>query len=173
MNIRKIIKEELLKEVGGYDDPNTMASHTTSSINTLSSAYGDLSSILSDISNSIMDGGLSITESKDYLKDIIESVDEVVMIMQVVLKDFTEDDLISDSKNIIKSLNKFNQKLRVLNNMSDSFAKNDMEFTERIKDLLMDMIPAVQNYGKSINSTISTLRGRFSSFSKGDYFKFN
>ena len=41
MNIRKIIKEELLKEVGGYDDPNIMATHAGHIMGVLSNSYND------------------------------------------------------------------------------------------------------------------------------------
>ena len=39
MNIRKIVKEELLKEAGGYDDLSVMGQHAGASMGILTSSY--------------------------------------------------------------------------------------------------------------------------------------
>jgi hypothetical protein len=54
MNIRKIIKEELLKEVGGYDDLRVMAQHAGTTMGALSSSANDLSNLLSGIANQVI-----------------------------------------------------------------------------------------------------------------------
>lgn len=162
MNIRRIIKEELFKEVGGYDDPTIMGKHASKTINTLSDSYSDLIFAISDLSNNVADGEISMDDSKDYLLDIIESVDEFIMVANVVMKDFTEDDLIMETKKIIKALNKFTQKLRVLITMKSSFADSDVEYSNKIKELLTELVPLLQKYSDKVNLTINTFTGRLS-----------
>ena len=56
MNLRRIIKEELLKEVGGYDDPKVMGQHAGAIMGMLSGSHSDLSNTLAGLANAVMDG---------------------------------------------------------------------------------------------------------------------
>lgn len=172
MNIRKIIKEELLKEVGGYDDPNVMGIHASSTLGALSESYNDLTNILQGLANAIVNG-----EPKEnltqYLMETSQNIDFLVEIMGRVIKDFTEDELILKAKNIIKSLKSFKRKVDVLSNFSHSMG-NEGEFIDRIKKLLMDLIPSVNEYGKQLDLTNKMFKDRFSNMGHSSFgFGFN
>lgn len=160
-DLTKLVRK-IINEVGGYDDPTIMGRHASKTINTLSDSYSDLTFAISDLSNNLADGDISMDDSKEYLLDIIETVDEFIMVANVVMKDFTEDDLIRETKKIIKSLNKFTQKLRVLVTMKSSFANTDQEYSEKIKDLLIELVPLLREYSDKVNLTIQTFSGRLS-----------
>jgi len=101
MNIRKIIKEELLKEVGGYDDPNVMATHAGHTMGVLADSYNDLSNTLQGLANAIMDKA----EKEDlviFLGETSKEISFLIDVIERVIKDFTEDDLIMKAKSIIK-----------------------------------------------------------------------
>ena len=131
MNIRKIIKEELFKEVGGYDDPSVMAQHAGKAMGALASSHNDLSNLLSGIANQVM-----------------------------------EDDVILQAKKAISSLKSFKRKIDVLSNFSDSMG-NDEQFIERVKLLLMDLIPTLKEYGDQLMVTNKMFGDRLKTFGAG------
>ncbi len=50
MNIRRIIKEEILKEIAaGYDDPTVMGQHAGQTIGIMSNAYAELINVNYDL----------------------------------------------------------------------------------------------------------------------------
>jgi hypothetical protein len=171
-DLERLVKK-IITEVGGYDDPTIMGIHATKSVNELISAYHELSIIIGDLSNAILDGGLTIADSKEYLMDIIEAIDIVIGVGEVAMKDFTEDELIAKNKKFNKTLNRFTKKLRILVDQANNFVKNDQEYMEMIKELLMDMVPTISEYEDEISATIGRFKGRYDKFNKGDYFRLN
>lgn len=169
MGIKKIIKEELLKhinksknlyEAGGYDDPQVMATHAGKIMGALSNSYNDLSDILQKLANAVMNG-----DSKEYITDILmdasKGISFLVDVIKTAIKDFTEDDLINKAKMVIKSLNSFKRKIDVLSNFSDAMGTEE-EFIERLKILLMDLIPTLQEYGEQLKITNQLFSDRLS-----------
>ena len=165
MNIRKIIKEELLKEVGGYDDPRVMAQHAGTTMGALSSSHNDLSNLLAGIANQVMDGA----DKNDISDSLRESSKEIVFFIDIIktaISEVMEDDVILQAKKAISSLRSFKRKIDVLSNFSDSMG-NDEQFTERVKLLLMDLIPTLEEYGKQLRITNMMFGDRFQSFGAG------
>ena len=167
MNIRKIIKEELLKEVGGYDDPNIMATHAGHIMGVLSNSYNDLSSTLEMLANSIMDG-VSKEEMVEILQQSFKEIELLTNVIKSAIKDFTEEDLINQAKIIIKSLNSFKRKIDVLSNFSDAMGGEE-EFIERVKNLLMDLIPTLQEYGEQLQITNQMFGSRLSNTGRSQF----
>ena len=66
---RNKIKEELLKEVGGYDDPTIMGSHAGATMGMLSGSYSKLMNVITDLANLLVNddnpGGDKFKASKD------------------------------------------------------------------------------------------------------------
>jgi hypothetical protein len=167
MNIRKIIKEELLKEVGGYDDPNIMGIHASSTLGALTETYSDLTNTLQGLANAIMSGERKENLTQ-YLMETSQNIDFLIEIMVRVIKDFTEDDLILKVKNMVKSLKTFKRKVDVLSNFSDAMG-DDSEFMERTKVLLMDLIPSIQEYGEQLQLTNNVFKDRFTNMGRGTF----
>ena len=95
MNIRKIIKEELLKEVGGYDDQNVMAQHAGATIGTLTGIYRDIMEAISGLANKIMDGNVDKHELGVALESLAKLINNGVRITSDLVEELTEDELIS------------------------------------------------------------------------------
>ncbi len=160
MNIRKIIKEELLKEVGGYDDLNVMGKHAGTTMAALSTSYNELSNLLSGIANQIMDGS-DKNDISDSLRETSEQLRFFINIIKTSISEVMEDDVISQSKKIISSLNSFRRKIDIISNFSDSMGDNE-QFIERVKLLIMDLIPKLKEYGDQLKVTTKLFTNRLS-----------
>ena len=167
MNIRRIIKEELLKEVGGYDDPNIMAQHAGQVMGGLTSSYNDLSNMLSGLANALVDGTTKV-EVREYLSEVFDELFVIIDAIKLGIKDFTEDDLITKSKNIISSLKRFQQKIKILIEMSDAMGSEE-EYFERVKKLLMELIPSMKEYGEQLQITNQDFINRISGHNRGAF----
>ena len=165
MNIRKIIKEELLREVGGYDDQNVMAQHAGTTMSVLAGSHNDLTNLLAGVANSVMDGA-DKNEISDSLMKISKEIVFFIDIIKTAISEVMEDDVILQAKKAVSSLRSFKRKIDVLSNFSDAMG-NDEQFIERVKQLLMDLIPTLQEYGKQLRVTNRLFGDRISSFRSG------
>lgn len=160
MNIRRIIKEELLKEVGGYDSQSVMNIHASTVMSNLSEAYNNLTNTLHGLANAIVDN-YPKSDIVTFLNEVSEEINLFISIVKTTIKDFTEDDLINESKSIIKKLESFKKKIDVIFNYSDSMGGEE-DFIERIKFLLMELIPYVQEFGEQLQITNTLFSNRAS-----------
>jgi len=165
MDIRKIIKEELLKEVGGYDDPRVMAQHAGTTMNALAGSHNDLSNLLAGIANSVMDGA-DKNDISDSLRETSKEIVFFIDIIKTAISEVMEDDVILQAKKAISSLRSFKRKIDVLSNFSDSMG-NDEQFIERVKLLLMDLIPTLKEYGDQLMVTNKMFGDRLNTFGAG------
>ena len=165
MNLRRIIKEELLKEVGGYDDPKVMGQHAGAIMGMLSGSHSDLSNTLAGLANTVMDGAPK-RDLTSFLKETSKDIMIFIDVIKRALKEFTEDDVKLKAKEVIKSLNSFKRKIDVLTNFSSEMG-GDEQFRERLKQILMDLIPTLQEYGEQLQITNKMFMNRLSSFGSG------
>jgi len=162
MNIRKIIKEELLKEVGGYDDMSVMGQHAGTSMGTLSSSYQILMDTLSELANSLIkgEGRDKFKMSKNIVDDLSDVTRKVIEDTKNTLKDFTEDDVISQGRGFIKELNKLIKRIRLVSGMVSTYTKE--EYEEELKKLLVDFLPKFKEYGDTLLKSSEMFKSRFS-----------
>ena len=161
MNIRKIIKEELLKEVGGYDDMSVMAQHAGVSMGILSSSYQVLMDTLAELANSLIkgEGSDKFKMSKNIVNDLNDITQQVIEDTKKTLKDFTEDDVISHGKGFIRELNKLVKRIRLVSGMVSTYTKE--EYEEELKKLLIDFLPKFKEYGDTLIKTNQMFNSRF------------
>ena len=167
MNIRKIIKEELLKEVGGYDDKNIMSIHAGVSMTTLANVYNDLTLVIEGLANAVVDGH-SKNEFISYLNETSEVIGSLIKEVETVINEFTEDDLIRDARSMIKKLNTFKRRVDVLSNFSDAMG-NDEVFTEKIKQLLIDLLPSLHKFGEQLQITGHEFKHRLAGHGRSSF----
>ena len=167
MNIRKIIKEELLKEVGGYDDKNIMSIHAGVSMTTLANVYNDLTLVIEGLANAVVDGH-SKNEFISYLSETSEVIGSLIKEVETVINEFTEDDLIRDARNMIKKLNTCKRRVDVLSNFSDAMG-NDEVFTEKIKQLLIDLLPSLHKFGEQLQITGHEFKHRLAGHGRSSF----
>lgn len=165
MNIRKIIKEELLREVGGYDDQNVMAQHAGTTMSVLAGSHNDLTNLLAGVANSVMDGA-DKNEISDSLMKISKEIVFFIDIIKTAISEVMEDDVILQAKKAVSSLRSFKRKIDVLSNFSDAMG-NDEQFIERVKLLLMDLIPTLKEYGDQLMVTNKMFGDRLNTFGAG------
>jgi len=171
MNIRKIIKEELLKEVGGYDDLNVMGQHAGASMAILTSSYQILMDLLTDIANSLLDsekGYSKFSLSNSIIGDLDKVTSEVIKDTENVLKDFTEDDVIEGGKKFITHLKSLVKRIRLISNMVSTYTKS--EYEEELKQLVMGFLPKAKEYGDSLIKSNNMFKDRFSRTTGGNTF---
>jgi hypothetical protein len=167
MNIRKIIKEELLKEVGGYDDKNIMSIHASTSMNSLANSFNELTVTVGDLANAVANGDSKI-DLIEYLEKAFDINNFLITDIQTVINDFTEDDLIESAKNMIKSIKRFNNKIHAITNFSDAMG-NDENFTEMVKQLLIELVPPLQEFGDQLQITGHEFKHRLSGHGKSSF----
>jgi hypothetical protein len=168
MNIRKIIKEELLKEVGGYDDPNIMAIHGGKTIGILSQVYSEMTNTIRGLSQLLMDNP-NKEEVVQALEEVVREIDLFVMTIKQTINDFTEDELIEKAKMVMVEMRRFQNKLRILVNLSDSLVTGDEEFIDRVMDFLMNLMESVREYGEELKLTAQDFSGRFTGRNRGSF----
>jgi hypothetical protein len=168
MNIRKIIKEELLKEVGGYDDKNIMSIHAGVTMGSLTEIYNDLTNTLQGLANAIMDGH-SKEDFVIYLTETSEEIDTLVDAIKIIVGEFTEDDLIRKAKKIIRSLKNFKNNIDDLVNNSSDTMISDEEFVEEVKNLLIKLLPSLKEYGEQLQITNKVFKDRLTGHSRSSF----
>tara|TARA_R110002020_G_scaffold138469_7_gene308555 strand:+ start:22739 stop:23248 length:510 start_codon:yes stop_codon:yes gene_type:complete len=168
MNIRKIIKEELLKEVGGYDDQNVMAQHAGATIGTLTGIYRDIMEVISGLANKIMDGNVDKHELGVALEALAKLINNGVRITSDLVEELTEDELISKAKDFIKDLNSFKRKIRLLSNLTSNYTQT--EYIEKLKEFIIDAAPKLKKYGDTLMDTTRMFGSRLSGMRGGTSF---
>ena len=159
MNIRKIIKEELLREVGGYDDPDVMSVHAGATISRLTDAVEELTLIVSGLSNALMNGSTK-EDIRTYLAESSDEIETIKSEIKKNIKNFTEDRLISESKTFLTKLIKFQKKINVLVDLSGAMG-SDQEYFERVKGLLIELVPSLKTYSDELKATSKMFYDRF------------
>ena len=90
-----------------------------------------------------MDGA----DKNDISDSLRETSKEIVLFIDIIktaISEVMEDDVILQAKKAISSLRSFKRKIDILSNFSDSMG-NDEQFIERVKLLLMDLIPTLKD----------------------------
>lgn len=166
MNIRKIIKEELLKEVGGYDDPTIMGSHAGATMGMLSGSYSKLMNVITDLANLLVNddnpGGDKFKASKDIMEVLDGVINETIDVTKRALADFTEDDVLMMGKNYIKDLKTFLKRIRLISGLISTYTPK--QYTEELKKLIMDVLPKIKEYGDTLIKSNEMFKSRLSSF---------
>ena len=165
MNIRKIIKEELLKEVGGYDDLTIMGSHAGATMGMLSGSYSKLMNVITDLANLLVDDSPSedkFKTSKDIMEVLDGAINETIDVTKRALADFTEDDVLMVGKKYIKDLKTFLKRARLISGLVSTYTPK--QYNEELKKLLMDVLPKIKEYGDTLIKSNEMFKSRLSSF---------
>jgi len=163
----KYIKESKLDEVGGYDDKNIMAIHAGASMDSLANSFNELTITVEDLANAVANGD-SKSELIEYLEKAFDINNFLIKDIETVINDFTEDDVIKSAKNMIVSIKRFNNKIDAITNFSDAMG-NDEKFTERVKELLIELLPSLQEFGDQLQITGHEFKHRLAGHGRGSF----
>jgi len=164
MNIKKIIKEELMKEVGGYDDSTVMASHGGNTLGKLTRVVNELSMMIVGLSTS-----LTTANKEDIREFLIEVFDDMNYLKELIkqsISEFTEDQLFVDGQLILNEISRFQRKSKILITMFDSMG-NDAEIKENVRKMIREFMPKLNKFGEVVNSTNKLFYSRLSGRDKG------
>lgn len=167
-DLENLVKK-IINEVGGYDDPNIMAIHSGKVLGTLSQVYSDLTNTITGLSQLVTTLDFDRSEVEGALDEVNQEIDIFVMAIKQVIRDFTEDDLIHRARIVMKDLRQFQNRLRLLINLSDSLTTNDDEFQDRLLDFINDLINSVRKYGEELQITNKRFFDRFSGRGRGSF----
>jgi ABC-type transporter Mla subunit MlaD len=167
-DLENLVKK-IINEVGGYDDPNIMAIHSGKVLGTLSQVYSDLTNTITGLSQLVTTLDFDRSEVEGALDDVNQEIDIFVMSIKQVIRDFTEDDLIHRARIVMKDLRQFQNRLRLLINLSDSLTTNDEEFQDRLLDFITDLINGIRKYGEELQITNKRFFDRFSGRGRGSF----
>ena len=174
-DLENLVKK-IINEVGGYDDPNIMAIHSGKVLSTLSQTYSDLTNTITGLSQLVTTLDFDRESVEEALDEVSQEIDIFVTAIKQVIQDFTEDDLIHRAKIVMKDLRQFQNRLRLLINLSDSLTTNDEEFQDRLFDFITDLINSMRKYGEELQITNKRFFDRFSGRGRGSFsdgFDFN
>ena len=112
--------------------------------------------------------GADKNDISDSLRETSKEINFFIDIIKTAISEVMEDDVILQAKKVIKSLNSFRRRIDVLSNFSDSMG-NDEQFIERVKLLLMDLIPTLEEYGKQLMTTNKMFGDRLSNMGRSSF----
>lgn len=158
-SIKKTIKEELLKEVGGYDDPNVMAQHANTVMSNLRNTMSELNLALIGFSGILTQSDFSHLKISEETEELINLISESIMVINISLENFTEDDLISKGKNFIKQLTSLSDRVRYLNQMKFDYTSKG--YIKELAQTVFDTVTSLRNFTKSFVNTDKMFRQRF------------
>lgn len=167
MNIRRIIREELIKEVGGYDAPDIMGQHAGAVMGGLKETIMSLNLALLGFSKLLIEPDINHLEIKEETEELINLISESIMIISTVLKDFTEDELILKGKKLVKSLELLERNLRTLNNQRLDFSKKD--YLNTMSNKIFDMTKVLQDFIETYVETDKMFVQRLKGKNRGWY----
>jgi len=161
-SISKIIKEELLKEVGGYDDPVIMAKHSGKTLTSLIEVLASMLESIKGLAQLILSDKFDRVTGKDLLTNLSDIINEGIRVTNILIKDFTEDDVIFESKKFIKKMNEFKRKIRLLSNLGPDYTQQ--QYNDEILNLISNLEPTIMGYGSMLNKVNNRFMDRFQSW---------
>ena len=158
-SIKNIIKEELLKEVGGYDDIMIMAKHSGMIMTGLIKVFSDIMEVIKILNEKVATGKFDKFSGQKLLSILSNGIDEGIRITVMLIKDFTEDDIILEGQNFIKNMNEFKRKIRLLSGLASGFTQS--EYENKITELILGLEPAIRAYADALKETNTMFMNRF------------
>jgi hypothetical protein len=164
-NMAKFLKESKLDEAGGYDDPTIMGQHAGTVMGILKTTVKGIVMGTLGLEQLIEKGGKG--EIMSNIQHLTGAIDEGIKLMETVITDFTEEDLIKDTKILMGKLGRFNRKLRVLEGMGHGYGETD--FMSELLNMSLELNPHLMSYVKSLGKADRTFVSRLGGRDQGHY----
>ena len=158
-------KESTINEVGGYDDPNIMGAHVGTVIGTIRQVLRGVVLGMAGI-----DGLMGSNQKGEIMGNVghlTELIGEGIELLVRSISDFTEDDLIADTKKLIGSLKRYNRKLRILESMGHGYDETD--FDRAMLDTSNELTKEISKYLETLETVNQRFTKRFTGSDQGQY----
>jgi hypothetical protein len=104
-----------------------------------------------------------------YLTETSKEIDTLVDAIKIIIGGFTEDDLIRKAKKIIRSLKNFKNNIDDLVNNSSDTMISDEKFVKEVKNLLIKLLPSLEEYGEQLQITNKVFKDRLTGHSRSSF----
>jgi len=146
------LMRNLTEIAAGYDDFEVMSQHVGKSMNHFLSLLNDLMTTLGALKMALRDDDVSIRDIADYSEEVFDVINNMNEIMERVFRDFTEKELITKGKILMRKLESFTEKLRTIlfykeENLDNRTAK------ENITKALNSLAKYIQDYVYELRTT--------------------
>jgi hypothetical protein len=165
MNIRKIIKEELLKEAGGYDSPEIMSQHAGHVMGSLKTTIKDLNFGLMGFIELLSNADVSHLEMNEEIESLNDLILDSKLIVKILIEEFTEDRLVEESKKLIVQLDSLEGRLKFLNNLK--FDYTTKQYKQSLAEKILEFSNFLNTYIKTIIETDKIFGKRLSGKNRG------
>ena len=163
----KYIKESRIDEVGGYDAHDIMGQHASTVMVNIKNSVLDLLRETSEFAKFLEQPKKDKNDINEFLGSIIDTIDETIITLDIMLKDFTEDELIAEGRKFINILNKTIVNLKAISGTSIDSTVNVMSH-----DILHAMEPlsyACRSFINVFSKTDEMFVNRLSGKNRGWY----
>lgn len=151
MNIRRIIKEELLKEAGGYDSPEVMSQHAGHVMGGLKTTIKELNLGLMGFIELLSNPNVSHLEMGEEIEALNDLILDSKLIVKIITEEFTEDKLVQESEILIKELDSLKGRLEYLNNLKFDYTSS--QYKKSLAEKILDFSNFLSTYIKTIIET--------------------
>jgi len=146
------LMRNLTEIAAGYDDFYVMSQHAGKSMSHFLNLLNDLMATLGALKMALKDDDVSINDIEDYSQEVFDVISNMNETMERVFRDFTEKELITKGKILMRKLESFTEKLRTIffykeENLDNRNAK------ENITKTLNNLAKYIQDYVYELRTT--------------------
>ncbi len=145
----KRLVENLDEEAAGYDDFDTMLNHGGKSMGILVDTMTDLSKVFRGITSMLRSENIEYIDLRENLKEAIDLITEIIDVMKVVFRDFTEKETIKYGEILHRKLESYQEKIRTMVNMGEELLDKE-RLMDRLADLTQNVLKHLTDYAASL-----------------------
>lgn len=145
----KRLVENLDEEAAGYDDFDTMYQHGGKSMGILVDTTTDLSNVFRGITSMLKSENIEYIDLRENLKEAIDLITEIIDVMKIVFRDFTEKETIKYGEILHRKLESYQEKIRTMVNMGEELLDKE-RLMDRLADLTQNVLKHLTDYAASL-----------------------
>ena len=145
----KRLVENLDEEAAGYDDFDTMLQHGGKSMGILIDTINDLSKVFKGITSMLKSKNIEYVDLRENLKNAIDLISEIIDVMKIVFRDFTEKETIRHGEILHRKLESYQEKIRTMVSMGEELL-DKKGLLDRLADLTLNVLKYLTNYAASL-----------------------
>lgn len=145
----KRLVENLDEEAAGYDDFDTMLQHGGKSMGILVDTMTDLSKVFRGITSMLRSENIEYIDLRENLKEVIDLITEIIDVMKIVFRDFTEKETIKYGEILHRKLESYQEKIRTMINMGEELLDKE-RLMDRLADLTQNVLKHLTDFATSL-----------------------
>jgi hypothetical protein len=155
----KRLVNNLEEQASGYDDFHVMFMHGGKSMGILINTMNDLSKVFRGITRMLTSENIEYVDLKENLELAIDLITEIIGVMKIVFKDFTDKKVIMKGDIMHRKLESYQEKIRTMVKLGEEIF-NKQSIMDRLADLTQNVLSYLQEYAESLLNADQTFRER-------------